>query len=167
MKNFPLLSNLIKPTYLLVVTGAAFPFFTFQYYLMASLPGSRNFACTPGANLTPLNIIFALMVSILTGVMISAVLMLFAHQMTKRAVLVSSTSSIASVIAVFTSFCTICTLPVISLLGVSISIEFFTTYNLIFKFVSLIVLLYGLYYVNKRLILDCEKCNNYQFHSNS
>jgi len=164
MKNSPLITNLLKPAYLLVALGIAVPMFTFQYYLMATLPGTQNLACTPGANLTLLNISFALTLSLLIGIMVSAIMILFAHQMSKRALVVTSTSGIASVVGVLTAFCTICALPFISLLGITVSLELFTDYNIYFKLASFLMLVFGLYFVNKRLLVDCAKCRNYKPH---
>lgn len=163
MKNFPLISNLLKPTYLLVALGSASSLFSLQYYLMARLPGNVSLACTPGANLTTWNIIFAFIMSLLTGMMVSATFVLFKHQMAKRAILTSSTSGITSLVAIFTSFCTICSLPILSILGISVSLELFSTYNLELKVVSLLLLIYGLYSSNRRLLLNCTKCQHYQF----
>ncbi len=158
MNRFPIISNLLKPKYSLIAMGAAFPLFSFQYYLMANLPGVKNLACTPGANLTFINISFAVIISFLIGVMISSILILFENKRRGRAVLLSSSSGVASVIGLLTAFCTICSLPVISILGLSLSLELFTTYNLVFKLLSLGMLLFGIYLVNRNLVFDCKIC---------
>lgn len=57
----------------------------------------------------------------------------------------------------FTVFCTLCTIPVISIFGFAVGLGFFTTYNLVFKILSLLLMILALTLLNKQLNF-CETC---------
>ncbi len=63
------LENLRNPKYAVSALLIAGVFFAINYYFIASLPGIRNEACVPGANLTFGNILFAEAMSLLVGIL--------------------------------------------------------------------------------------------------
>ncbi|MBI2634557.1 hypothetical protein HYW82_02740 [Candidatus Peregrinibacteria bacterium] len=152
----PVIKNLGQPIYLLVMLGTALLLFDFNYYLMSTLPGSRDFACVVGANLTTGHIIFAGILSILAGIMAAGILALVRKNSSKFAV--SSMSGIGLFFGGMTMFCTACTLPFISLFGLNIGLSFFTTYSLLFQITSLGLLGISVIFLNKKLNRDCRAC---------
>ena len=142
--------------YVLIGFGVSLIVFNINYYLMANLPGSRDNACVMGAGLTPLNIIFSVVLSVLTGIFVVFLIKLFRKRMAKLAS--TSASGIGLVVGVLTVFCTLCALPVISLFGISLSLSIFVDYNVYFKILSVVLMLGGLYLVNRQLKKGCERC---------
>lgn len=152
-----ILKNLKKPIYLFTMLGTTFLFFDINYYMMANLPGTRDYMCVIGAYLTLWNISFSVVLSLLTGLMVAAFVALFRE---KRGGLAASStvSGIGLLLGSFTVFCTFCSIPVISLFGLSLGLSFFTTYNLAFKIISMALMLGGVYLINKQLANECVVC---------
>lgn len=158
MREIELLMILKKPAYMLVMFGITLLLFDIQYYLMANLPGTEDNMCVMGAAFTLGNIIFAAFISIFTGVFGAGLMFLIAQKKGSQKIAIGSLSGVGSLIGTFTLFCTFCTLPVLSLLGLSMSLAFITEYNLIFKILSIAVLSTGLYLLNNQLKNDCKRC---------
>ena len=154
----PVLSNLRHVRYLLIFVGVAFLVFDINYFLMKSLPGSRDEMCVTGANFTPLNIVFALALSALVGLLIAGFVALFTQATGSKKVGLTSLSGIGAGVGMMTVFCTICTIPVISLFGLSIGLEVFTYYGSVFKVASLVSLVMALYLLNRQLKRECAVC---------
>lgn len=152
--NLKVFSNLKKPVFAFIMIGASLILFDLQYYLMKNLPGQRDFMCVMGGNFTAENILFSVLMSLLFGLMIAGIVALLEKRSKKLAA--GSLSGFALLIGSFTVFCTACTLPFISLFGISIGLSFFTSYNLIFKIVSIILMLVSLYLVNRQLVKSCD-----------
>ena len=150
------IQNLKSPKYVISAFVIAVIFFGFNYYFIASLPGIRNEACVPGANLTFGNILFAEVMSLLVGIL--AVNIFALYKMRKGNLDISAMSGTAAVIGVFTVFCTICTLPIFYFFGIGVSLAFFTNYNLFFKILSIMLMVTALIILNSRLVKECKKC---------
>lgn len=54
--------------YTLIGLSVSLVVFNINYYFMANLPGFRDNMCVMGAGLTPLNIIFSIILSVMAGV---------------------------------------------------------------------------------------------------
>lgn len=145
-----------KPSYIFIFFGLALLLFDLQYYMMVNLPGHRNFQCIVGANLTPLNLSFSIILSLLTGLMVVAFMQLY--QKRKLSMAAGGASGIAVFIGMMTVFCTACSLPVISLFGISMSLMFFTEYEVLLKAVSIVLMLVGLWVLNSQLADECKIC---------
>lgn len=154
----PVFSNLKQAKYLLTAIGVAVLMFDVSYYLMSVLPGSRNNMCVMGANLTPLNIGFSLLLSVMIGVLIAGLITLFAQKYTKNKAALSSLSGVAFVVGTMSVICTACTLPVISLFGLTLWLDFFTHHETLFKVVSLGMMAGSLYLLNRQLKDACAVC---------
>ena len=146
--------------YLYVFAGAALMFDVY-YLVMARLPGVENNSCTVGAGLTPGNILFSGVLSVLAAVMIFAIVRMIQMRLLSRRSLggnlaTGSSLGLGFVVGFFTVFCALCTIPVISLFGFSVGLGFFTTYNVFFKALSLALMGLALWQVNKRL--QCDRC---------
>ena len=135
------------PKNIFIFLGVSVLVFDVQYYLMANLPGSANLQCIPGGNLTMINVIFSIALSILAGVMIVSLIELAGRRSMKR----EGASWLGLMLGMLTAFCTACTIPVISLFGLSFSLVFFTEYELYFKLASVGLMLWGLYLLNRQL----------------
>jgi len=157
MQNFPILKSLKNKRQLLVAITVTAGFFALNYYVMKNLPGTRDLACVIGAALTPFNITFAVVISILTGLIAAGMIDLFKQR--KAAITSGSGSVLGILVGFFTIFCAACTIPFISIFGVSISLLFFSTYDLPLKILSLLLILLSIYLLNKQL-RGCEKCVN-------
>jgi hypothetical protein len=141
----------------LIFVGATLLVFYFNYLLMANLPGEKDFMCVTGGGVDSVNLLFAFLMSVLVGMLTVGFIELI-HQ-TKRSLLAAgSASSVGLIIGTLTSFCTLCTFPVITFFGTGLSMSFLTQYDFLFKFLSLISLLFALYLINKRLSRPCLRC---------
>lgn len=145
-----ILKVLKDPVRVIVGLGVAFLFFDLQYYLMSTLPGEVDQMCVVGGDLTTLNVIFAGVMSLLTGLMVAGVMALYSQ---RRSTMVGggALSGLALLVGTFTVFCTTCTIPVVSFLGLSVGLTVFTDFNLEFKIVSFILMLCGIYLLNRQI----------------
>lgn len=151
-----LLGVLENPILFFLMLGFSFLFFDLQYLIMSKLPGSENEMCIPGAGLNFFNIIFAIAISLMGGLFVAGFAQILEKNKTSYGAL--SLSGIAAIIGTLTVFCTACTIPVLSIFGLAVGISFFTTYNIWFKLISLALMGYGLYQLNKQLKDECERC---------
>lgn len=154
----PVLSNLKQLKYFLAALGAAVLMFDVSYYVMSTFPGSRNNMCVLGANFTPTNIAFSIVLSVMVGVLFAGFIALFAQNYTKNRAKLTSLSGLAFLIGSMSVICTACTLPVISLFGVTIWLDFFTNHEILFKVVSLVLMSGSLYLLNQQLKNACAVC---------
>lgn len=123
---------------------------------MATLPGEKDFACVEGAALTAGNIIFALFMSLLSGIIIASLVSLhYKKHATTKEVELGTLSGIGAIFGMLTVFCTFCSFPIISLFGLSFAVSLFTDYNLLFKGISLALLLGSLYLIHRQLEGNC------------
>lgn len=158
-----IVKDLRKPKYLFALVGIAFVAFDLSYILMASLPGTRDKMCIMGANLTPANIGFSLVFSFLIGMLFAGFWNLIDKKISasvhkKKKIAMGSLSSIGAVFGVMTMFCTACTIPVISLFGLSVGLEMFTDNNYVFKILSLGMVVWSIYLLNRQLEDKCDSC---------
>lgn len=155
--TFPILDLLKNPRHW-VVFGLAFGLlFYVNYYLMAHLVGERDLMCVMGAGLTPFNLFFAFAMSVMAGLLMVGFIQNTKNKATSQ-VKVGSTSFLGLGLGTLTSFCTLCSLPALTLFGSSVSLGFFTDYEIYFKLLSMILLVLGLYFVNKELKEGCKRC---------
>jgi hypothetical protein len=150
--------NLKTPKYFLVALGTAFIVFDILFVLMASLPGTQNEMCVMGGNLTAGNIFYSIFFSILVGIVIAGFLALADKNIKTRKMTMGSISGVGAGLGFLTAFCTVCTIPVISFLGLSISLEFFTYNNLFVKIISVCLIAYAIFRLNKQLEGQCDVC---------
>lgn len=144
-----LLKSLKNPVRVIVGLSVAVVFFDFNYYLMSKLPGDVDRMCVVGGDLTVLNMIFAVVMSLLTGFLVMGVMALYNQR--RGAAAGSALGGFGLLVGTFTVFCTTCTIPVISLFGLSVGLNFFTDFNVEFKVVSFILMVCGLYLLNKQI----------------
>jgi hypothetical protein len=158
MNTFPLFSIFRDRKYVIVSLLSGGVLFLFDYRLIRTLPAAGKFACLIGGALTPFNISFSLVLSLLMGIMIAGIFHLFLQKKQDGAFATTSLLGIGTTMGFFTTFCTACTLPIFSLFGLSLGLGFFTTYNLQFKIVSAALLFVGLYLLNQQMRGDCQRC---------
>jgi uncharacterized membrane protein YdcZ (DUF606 family) len=148
-----------KPQSWLITIIIAASIFYGLYLTMARLTGYENETCTIGAGLNIQNILFSSLISVFTGMMALGFLELFRRNNFSRSNLLTGSSlSVGGVLGALTVFCTLCTIPVISVFGMAISLSFFTTYNTLFKLLSLLFFVIGLGMLDKQLLKDCQRC---------
>ena len=155
--SFPLLLLLRDKKYLAITVLIAGTLFSFEYYLMATLPGAKDNQCIVGGFLTPLNVTFGLSSSLLMGLMVSGIVSMISKNRGGAAV-ATSLGGFSTVVGILTTFCTLCTLPVLTFFGLSLGLEIFTTHNLAFKLISVTLLLIGLFLLNNQLGQQCRFC---------
>jgi len=153
-----IVKNLKEFLYFSIFLSTSMITFAFSYYLMATLPGERDFSCVVGAGLNTFNVLFSLILSLATGLLLAAIFSLYQKRIAEKELGATSFSGLAVVIGLFPVFCTACTFPVLSLFGLSIGLGFFTDYNLAFKAVSLILMGMSLYMTEKQLKGACKRC---------
>lgn len=165
----PILQTLKNKKQLIAAAITAAIFFAINYQVMKNLPGHRDFACVQGAGLNPLNISFSILMSFAVGLMVAGVMQLYSVQNfvaskpgfrrdSSTARKAGSVSLVAAVSGFFTVFCTACSLPFITLFGFSISLTFFTEYDIYIKIISTILMAASLYMLNKQLKGECRNC---------
>ena len=110
--------------------------------------------CIMGANLTPLNIGFSIIMSFLAGLMFAALIEMYRRK--QMSVSAGSASGLGLFLGTMTVFCTACTLPVISLFGVSVSLLFFTDYEVLLKGTGIVLMIVGLWILNGQLKNECK-----------
>lgn len=142
----------------MLTTGVALVVFDLNYYLMSTMPGSRNDMCVMGVNLTPGNIAFSVVLSMLTGVLVAGLIALFAKKAAERKAAMASLSGVGLGVGLLTFFCPICSLPLFSVAGASVVFQAFNDYNLIFKVLSVAFLAGALFLLNRQLSDDCKEC---------
>ncbi|MBI4231933.1 hypothetical protein HY605_01760 [Candidatus Peregrinibacteria bacterium] len=150
------LSNLKKPSSALIALSVAVLIFDVQYWMMANLPGSKDLMCIPGGNLTTMNVIFSIVLGLMTGILVANMIELFRERAAKAAA--SSVGGLSVVVGSFTVFCPLCTIPVASIFGLSISLSFFTTYDIWIKVISIVLMIWALRLVEQQLRGTCSIC---------
>lgn len=158
MSLTPLLTLLKDRRSLMITVLVASVLFLFNYRLMASLPAQGQYACLIGGALTPFNLAFSALLSLLTGIMGAGLFTVLRQRQREHIMTTGSLLGVGTMVGVFTTFCTACTIPVFSLFGLSLGFGFFMTYNLAFKVVSLVFLLVGLYFLSQQLDNSCRRC---------
>lgn len=153
--NSLVLKNLAKPVNALVALGVAVLVFDVNYYMMATLPGTRDLMCVIGAGLTPLNIVFSIILSVLTGTAVVAVIE--AYKLRRSKMLATSASGLGVFVGMMTVFCPLCTFPVLSIFGLSL-LPLFNTFEIWFKVVSIGLMLLSLYILEGQLKDECKIC---------
>jgi len=156
--DFNVVKNLRRPINFAVFFGVSVIAFDFNYYLLTHLPKSFNKMCVPPGDVAPLELLFIVMISLLTGIMISTIIDLVKMKTAGRA----STSFLGSVglfLGTLTVFCPYCTLPFITLFGLSVSLQFFVTYGVIIRILSVLLMLGALVLVDQQLSGECITCN--------
>ena len=147
-----ILENLKTPHNAIVALATALALLNLNYWMMTNLPGFKDLSCAIGAGLTPLNISYSIVISILSGVLagnLSSFIQL-------KSIKSSATGFAGLTLGNLTIFCPLCTLPALSLFGFSISLSFFTTHDLLIKSLSLIMICWSLLIINKKL--SCQIC---------
>jgi len=134
--------------------------FNGYYWVMKRLPSVGDVpACTIGGAVTPENLFFSGVLSILTALMIAGFIRLYSLRKTvKKKGLTGSIASLGFIVGFFTVFCALCTIPVISFFGLAIGLGFFTTYNLFFKILSIVLMLISLALLDSQLSNACQIC---------
>lgn len=134
--------------------------FDAYYLIMKRLPAvGGTKACQVGGALTIENLIFSAILSILTALILAGLFRLYNLKTSlKQKAATGSLLGVGFVVGFFTVFCTLCTIPVISLFGLAIGLGFFSTYNLLFKFLSLLIMSLALYLVRRQLRNHCLTC---------
>ncbi|MDH5597213.1 MAG: hypothetical protein OEY44_03855 [Candidatus Peregrinibacteria bacterium] len=158
INNFPIISHLkeTKPfvAFLLFVSLMMY----LNYYTMTQLPGTNGFQCILGANFTPGNIFFSVLISLFAGIMVAGLVVLYRERALLKTLKAGSASTAGLAIGTLTTFCTLCTLPTISLFGFGLGLGFVTEYQLYFKGISVVLLGLGIYLLNGQLKGHCRRC---------
>lgn len=155
MRLFTALKN---PINIVVALSCALLFFDMSYYFMSKLPGHVDNMCVVGANFTMINIVFAILISLMTGMIISGGIELYRMKASSKKA--SLLGSAGIVVGTFTVFCTTCSLPVISLFGLSVGLTAFTDFNIWFKVLSLGMMVLGMYFLERQLAGECQICKS-------
>lgn len=136
-----------------IYTGAlAVGLFSAYYAVMARLPSTDGYACIVGAGLNAGNLFFSAVLSLMTAVMAFGLFRLYQKRKPRRRDLAAgSTLWLGFLLGFFTVFCAVCTLPVISVFGLAVGLGFFTTFNVLFKAVSLSMMAFSLWLINRQL----------------
>jgi hypothetical protein len=158
MKKLHIVRKIGNPKYLMLMLGIALVVFDLNYYLMSTMPGSRDQMCVMGVNLTPGNIAFSVVLSLLTGMLVAGLIALFAKRAAQRKAAMASLSGVGLGVGLLTFFCPVCSLPLFSIAGAGVIFQAFNDYNLIFKVVSVLFLVGAILLLNSQLSDDCKKC---------
>jgi len=144
-----------NPLWVFWTTVLASVFFVPYLWAMMSLPGLNERACLIGASLTPGNVLFSGIMSVFTALMFFGLWLL--HKRRAFRFRMAAGGTVGGIMGFFTVFCTLCTLPVISLFGLSVSLGFFTTYNVMLKTISVSLMVFIVWLLDVKL-KDCKVC---------
>lgn len=142
-----------NPAYKIIAMGVVVLVFTVSYYALANLPGEIDLMCVQGGYLTPINIGFSLLFSLMMGVFVAGFIELLSFKKSGYGKLLSL-SSIGLGFGMLTTFCTICTLSLVLPFAAGF-LALFTTYNLIFKLLGLFSLAFAIYKLDQQLAENC------------
>ncbi len=156
--KMPIITNLKELKYLFAFLGFAMVAFDVSYYLMSVLPGTRDSMCMMGANLTPSNIVFSGLLSLLVGLLFAGFIKLFAQKLAKQKAVMSSLTGMGFVAGTMSVICPACTLPVISLFGITVWTDFISDHDVLLKAVSFAMMAVSLYLLNSQLKNSCVLC---------
>ncbi len=124
--------------------------FLLSIILLLKLPGNLNQSCVIGAYFNMANILYNLLISFLIAYSFSNILEFGSNKKIN-----------SSMVGVFTwlttTFCVPCIIPIASLLGFSVSLNFFAYSNIWFKIFTICVLTYGAFESSK---LELSKCKD-------
>lgn len=154
-KIVPIVGTLRTPFNLGLFIGVSAIFFALNYYALANLPSSNGFMCTLGGNLTPMNILFSLTISMMAGLVVSGLAEQIHQKKAKQSVQIGSTSTAGLALGTLTSFCTLCSLSVISLFGIGGFLAFVSENQFLFRVLSLAILGISAYLLNRQLKNSC------------
>ena len=134
--------------------GFAFLFFYAQYLIMSRMVGYRDEMCVLGAGLTLPNILFAILISLMAGLLaVGFYETIRRRQASYKSV---SVSGLGALVGTLTVFCPICSIPILSAFGVALGLT--VKYNIWLKLVSVALMLFGMYQIDKQLKGTCERC---------
>jgi hypothetical protein len=136
----------------MLIPVLAAPIFLGYIQIMMRLPSTHGNvpACFVGAAYTPDNVFFSAALSLMTAWMLWGLWDLARARTAKKSWQEGSLGLLGFVIGFFTVFCALCTIPVISIFGLAVGLGFFTTYNAIFKGLSLGMMAYALWLMEQR-----------------
>ncbi len=159
MNKISLWISLKNPANLAVFAGFSLLFFVINYWVMKNLPGTNGYQCLPNSWTTE-NIVFAIIVSFLMGIFVVGMKELFsAKKSTIQKISTASLFSFSGILSIFTIFCPVCTIGVISIFGFSFGLNFFVNYGIWIKVISILLLIFGLYWISAQLKpKECEIC---------
>ena len=159
MKTFPLWTAFKNPANLAIFAGFWFLFFSINYWVMKNLPGTDGYQCLPNS-LNTENITFAIIISLIMGIFVVGMKELFsAKNSAQEKISSASIFSIGGIVSLFTVFCPVCTIGVVSIFGLSFGLNFIVENEFSLKIASILLLLFGLYWINGQLKDDCKICN--------
>jgi hypothetical protein len=161
MQETGILSVMARPRDYAIGVGGGGAMFSAYYYLMASLPGTGpdHNVCLIGGNLTAGNLFFGATFSVMTMMMLFGMYRLYQRRaFGARGASGASGMGLGVGLSFLTVFCAVCTIPVISVFGLSVGLGAFTTYNILFKTLSLSMMGFSLWMVDRQLKDTCEFC---------
>ena len=115
---------------------------------IAKLPGSFNQTCVIGAYFTPANVMYNAIISCMVAFIISNIVEFGGN--------IKVNSSMLGILTwATTTFCVPCMIPLLSFLGISVSLSFLSYNNLMFQMISIVILSFGVY---ESIKLKTSKC---------
>lgn len=115
---------------------------------LIKLPGSYNQTCLIGAYFTPFNVFYNAVASSMVAFILSNIYEYGGN-------LKVNTSMLGIITWATTTFCVPCMIPLLSFLGISVSLNFLSYNNYMFQILSLVILGFGVY---ESLKLKTSKC---------
>jgi len=153
----PVKKVLSNPVYVIFAIGIFAVIFSFSLYALLTLPGSNGYACVHRAYLTTFNVIFSAILSLLIAIFTVGFTELTKQHKARHQAKLVSLSGIALVFGILTTFCTVCTISIaIPFLAGIFSL--FTTFNIWFKIIAMLSLIYALYTLDGQLKGKCKVC---------
>lgn len=152
MENLKILRN---PVVLFTFIGLTVLIFDLNLILFQNLPGHLNKMCVPNGVLTPTNLGYIILLSILTGLLLTSIIEVIKQKTLKAKSVAGITGSALGSLVVF---CPACTLPTVTIFGAAISTQFFIDYEIVIRIASISLILLGLWITNSQLKENCMIC---------
>lgn len=162
-----LLKILKNPVKAMIAFSVALIVFDLQFWVMKKLPAYENNLCLPAGEVSFQGLAYALVLSLLTGLIVVGVIELYQIKKSQSSFVVknskgivgsSSLAGVGVLVATMSTFCTTCTVTLISLVSLGTFFEFFARYNFAFRILSFVLILGGLWQLNRQLRNECSFC---------
>ena len=145
-----ILRQLKNRSYFLIWLSSSVGIFSLEFYLMNSLPISWENMCIIWAWFNIANTLFSSIISILIWLIITWIVIMY-RSAQKQGLLIWTTWWIWTTFWLLTLFCWYCPIPLFSYLGFSVFISLFAQHDLIFKLLSIKLLILSIYFLDKKI----------------
>jgi hypothetical protein len=130
-------------------------------FLLWKAPANVGNACVIGGSLSVWNIVFAFLMSLALSLNLVGLVEILKRKKVKNNVSVSALGGVGFGLWFLSTVCLACYIPLVTLFGISFSLNFLTVFTGWAQYVGLAVALVGIYFVDRQIRYGClvgENC---------